>query len=136
MVPQSQENKTGEKLDIMAPMFVDRSDGGILIERLREVESEMAGLTGYRIRLVEKNGVKLENLLVKRDPYVGWDCERSDCTCCKAKQGRNQRDNCNKQNVLYVARCYLCQEEAICQEDHEEGEDAGPSRVGEYVGES
>ena len=133
---QTPRNPTGDKLEIMAPMFVDRSDGGILLERLREVEAEMAGLTGYRIKLVEKNGVKLENLLVKRDPYVGWACGRQDCTCCKAKPRRNQKDNCNKQNVLYVARCDLCQEEAICQEDSEDGEDAGPYRVGEYVGES
>ena len=40
----------------------------MLLDRLRETEYEIAGLTGYRIKIVEKNGLKLEHLLVKRDP--------------------------------------------------------------------
>ena len=86
--------------------------------------------SGYRLTIIEKNGVKLENMLVKKDPYAGWDCWRDNCQCCKEKPGGNNGNNCNKQSCLYVAKCEACQEDLMEAEDPDEGQ-----KVGEYVGE-
>ena len=42
-----------------------------MVERLRKVETEISRMTGYRVRLIKKNALKQENLLVKGDPNIG-----------------------------------------------------------------
>ena len=70
----------------------------------------MAGAKRYRLKIIEKNGFKLEILLVNRDPYAGWDCGRGDCNSCKAEPNNNTKPNCTKMFVSYSARCENCQE--------------------------
>ena len=93
----------------------------------------MVASTGYRVKIIEKNGMKLENLLVRRDPYSGWDCGRGDCNCCKVKPTSNTKNNCNRMSVLYAARCENCREAASEEVEDDEG---SLRPVGEYIGES
>ena len=107
--PRESPEVTGVgKLEVISKIFIDRTDDGALAEEIRVAELEMASVTGYRVKVIEKNGCKLENILVRRDRYVGWDCRRSECQCCKVKPARNRKDNCNKQSLVYTARCEVC----------------------------
>ena len=45
------------KLEVLAPMFVERTNGGVLLKAMKEVEDRVSGMTGYRIKLVEKQGI-------------------------------------------------------------------------------
>ena len=64
----NQSDNNNKRIEVISTLFVDRTQNNVLLDRLRETEYEIAGLTGYRIKIVEKNGLKLEHLLVKRDP--------------------------------------------------------------------
>ena len=46
-------------MDVLSVMFVQRTDGGRLVESLRKEEAIIADRAGYRVKLVEKAGSKL-----------------------------------------------------------------------------
>ena len=60
-------------------MFVPYTWDGILVKRLRSVEATMGPLTNWRIKFVERAGVKLVDMLHKADPWQGEDCSRDGC---------------------------------------------------------
>ena len=53
-------------------MFVQRTEGGNLIEALRNEEQVIAERAGYKVKLVEKTGSKLTDLLTRLDPFGEW----------------------------------------------------------------
>ena len=61
---------------------------------------------------IAKNGVKLENILVKKDPYRGEKCGRQDCQIRKFKPKVNKGTDFTKPNALYEAICLQCEVEA------------------------
>ena len=95
-------------MDTYSTLFVDRTSGGKLLESLKEKERTLAPLIGYNTKIVEKNGIKLDQLLVQRDPWKGWDCLKSDCVVCIEKPNMNLEVNCNKECLVYKAECMLC----------------------------
>ena len=101
-------------------------------------------LTGYKIKLVEKNGISLAQIIVDRDPYKGWPCGREKCVVCRDKPLGNREANCNKQNLTYSAICLQCKEDwdsRIEAVEDSEGPEAALELKNtivttEYVGES
>ena len=69
----------------IAVMFVPFTPGGELARRLRESEAQLEKQTGYRIKIVERTGTKIEDLLHRSNPWQGQDCEREGCLLCKTK---------------------------------------------------
>ena len=59
-------------------MFVPYTNGSVLAKRLREAEENLLTSTGYKLKIVERGGTKLEDLLHKSDPWQGQDCERGE----------------------------------------------------------
>ena len=84
-------------------MFVPYTRGGELAKRLRTAEEELGRQTGIKIKVVEKTGTRLVDLLHKSDPWQGQDCQRPGCLICvtKAKTGRGLSQDCKKRNVVY-----------------------------------
>ena len=111
-------------------MFVDQTMGGVLAKRLQEVEDRLAGVTGYRIRMVESAGTQLRRMLPNTNPWAGEDCGRPQCYTCK--QGGEKREDCKKRNILYESSCSLCNPE---QEDKKKKSSLNNAK-GVYVGES
>ena len=60
---------------VKAVVFVPHTIGSKLAMNLREKELELEHLTGYRLKVVERAGLRLENILVQTDPWAGQDCE-------------------------------------------------------------
>ena len=52
---------------------------GELAKDLRMAEVKLAKLTGYKLKVVERAGTRLEDLLTKSDPWQGSDCFREKC---------------------------------------------------------
>ena len=50
---------------VKAVMFVPYTHGSKLAKELREVEETMEGLTGYRMKIVERGGRKLSDMQVQ-----------------------------------------------------------------------
>ena len=89
--------------------------GSVLAKRLREAEENLLHSTGYKLKIVERGGSKLEDLLHKSDPCQGQDCERQGCLLCstKLRTGRNMKQECSKRNLVYETYCITCKERDI-----------------------
>ena len=117
--------KKEENLDevrIASVMFVPFTVGGELLRRLKEAENEMAKQTGIKIKMVEKVGVKLVDILHKSDPWQGMDCGRTKCLLCKTKSEteKNVRQDCTQRNIVYETWCRNCEENEIKRISEEE----------------
>ena len=104
--------ETASKNKTKAVLFVPYTNGSVLAKRLREAEENLLHSTGYKLKIVERGGSKLEDLLHKSDPCQGQDCERQGCLLCSTKliTGRNMKQECSKRNLLYETYCITCKE--------------------------
>ena len=137
---QEQENEN----KIKAVMFVPYTNGSELAKRLRENEENLNKITKNRIKIVERTGTKLQDLLTKSDPWKGSDCSRPNCLLCFTKQRteKSQTQDCHKRNVVYETRCLTCQEEQEQEienmdlEEQEKRELIKKIKLYKYVGET
>ena len=103
-------------------------------------------MTGFRLKIVEKVGVKLVDILHKADSWVGEDCGRRMCLICetKKKEGKTNSQDCHRRNIVYQTYCMTCQkrQDAEIEEKYKE---EGKKRIEEekrkakrfiYIGES
>ena len=66
------EVQTGQeqKEQVKAVMFVPYTAvGSELARRMRQAESTLQEMTGFRLKIVERSGRKLEDMLHKSDPW-------------------------------------------------------------------
>ena len=78
---------------IKAVMFIPYTPFGGLLGKVREAEDRLHKLTGYRLKLVERSGSKLEDLLTTNNPWQGQDCGRLQCLLCSTKQKTGKNTN-------------------------------------------
>ena len=60
--------KPGSMNGVKAVMFLPFTPFGGLNDDLRRAEYQLENLTGYRLKLVERSGLKLEDLLTTNNP--------------------------------------------------------------------
>ena len=65
-----------------AVLFVQYTDNGELASRIRDVVQQLRPWTGINIKIVERVGQKLEDVLHKSNPWENLDCNRKDCFSC------------------------------------------------------
>ena len=92
-----------------AVLFVPRTKGGELANRLKEKEKELAANSLQTVRIVEQNGERLEHILTKKDPMGDVKCERNDCLLCLTQE--KERGRCRKRGVVYKITCNECKNE-------------------------
>lgn len=63
-------------------LFVRRTPKGDLVKALRQVEQKLTDTTPFRVKLVERTGVRLKEVLMKSDPWEKEECGRPQCTTC------------------------------------------------------
>jgi hypothetical protein len=99
------------KENVKAVMFVPYTVGSMLAKRMREAENTLQEMTGFRLKIVERSGTKLENVLAKADPWQGQDCGR-DCLLCLTKQrtGKQTTQDCTRRSIVYESWCMTCLE--------------------------
>ena len=49
-------------------MFVPHTHGSALAKKFREIENSMGGMTGNKLKVVEKAGMKLADILISSTP--------------------------------------------------------------------
>ena len=93
-------------------MFVPYTNHSELAARLRENEQRMEEMTGYRIKIVERGGKQLVDILHKANPWAGQDCQRDGCLLCRTKkeEGLNNSQDCKKRNCVYETECLTCRD--------------------------
>ena len=110
---KTKTNSGGEKknnVKTISVMFVPYTVGGELAKQLRQAEEELGARTGYKIKIVERTGTKLEDMLHKSNPWQGQDCGRPQCILCETKQktGKNMDKDCTKRCIIYETWCMTC----------------------------
>ena len=58
----------------IAVYFVPRTPGGMLAEMTRQAEMIVSGLFRRQIKIVEKPGTKLQEMLTSSNPWAGEKC--------------------------------------------------------------
>ena len=104
----------------------------------------MESLTGYKLKVAERAGSKLEDLLHRSDPWRGEDCGRERCLLCKTKEktGKLKTQDCKKRSLVYEMWCGKCldrEEKKIEEEDEDEkGREKRKAeiRIYKYIGET
>ena len=124
------------KSNTIAVMFVPYTIGGSLARRLREEEEKLEKQTGYRIKIVERAGSKLVDLLHRANPWKGKDCERAGCLLCltKMKTGKDMDQDCTQRCLVYESWCMTCEDKEIKRiEDDEEDEKTKNEKIRNIV---
>ena len=108
---------------VLALLFVPHTVGSKLAKELSEHKEDLERITGHRVKIVERAGNKLEDVLVESNPWKGIDCARDDCMMCETKQAtsRNLKQSCSKRNATYQTWCETCQMRDE-NEEHEDGD--------------
>ena len=103
-------NGKGGSKEIKSVMFIPYTAHSELATRMRENEEMMKEMTGYRIKIVEKTGVKLVDMLHRANPWAGEECGRNRCLLCETKkrEGKKNSQDCHKRNCVYQTYCRTC----------------------------
>ena len=88
-------------------LFVEQTPGGALANMFRQAEKYLAELTGFRVKIAEKNGTKIVHILHQSNPWAEGKCSRSGCLPCDT----GDQKCCFKRNIVYKNTCILCKKE-------------------------
>ena len=91
---------------IQAVIFVQHTEFSKMAKRMREKLDKLEKLGSIKIKLVERAGDKLVDVLHKSNAWSEADCEREDCLICSTEGSR--KGSCRRRNVLYETFCKLC----------------------------
>ena len=91
--------------EIVTVLFVSQTPNGELARRLQKAESEISKLTGERVKIVERGGTQVKQILHKSNPWASGNCNRKKCLPCINGDGKQ---NCFEKNVVYDISCLSC----------------------------
>ena len=96
-------------------MFVTPTPGGILLKDLVKREEELNRNSKERVKIVERGGLKIKDILCTTNPFKTSNCEQKKCPLCNDSEfvQSHPEDNkipCNSNNVGYRWRCMKCNE--------------------------
>ena len=101
------KTKTGkEDIRTTSVLFVEQTRKGELAANLRQVGQRLQELTGFHIKVVERGGSKLSQLLANTSPWAVGNCGRQGCVTCE--QGGDKLPPCTKRSILYESTCLDC----------------------------
>ena len=102
----TQEGPEPKRAHLESVFFLPYTPESNLKKQLQRVEDNlMAGRKYGRVRMVERGGDSIENLLCNRKPWNSSPCSRENCPACLEKPG-----SCRKKNLTYKITCKTCEE--------------------------
>ena len=132
--------KKVKKKEVAAVMTVERTTNGLLAKGLREKERELSQNSSFSVKIVEKPGSTLSNILITSHSI--HNCKRNNCNHCSSKETkRDFKKNCMRSNILYKVTCKRCKEEmeegwSEDEKKREEKKDDDDKTETLYIGES
>ena len=91
-------------------MFIEHTPHGRLGKMFQDRKDRLGEVTGRRIKIEERTGSQLRQLLPNTNTWAGAKCPRDDCHTCNQGGEQKRKENCFKRNVLYEAVCGLCED--------------------------
>ena len=144
-----EKEKTDELLEDYpkAVLFVPSTPNSELAKCIRNVIVSLKPWTGISVKVVDRAGEKLEEILHKSNPWENADCKRDICKPCESesKNGEPRFKNCTRRSVVYKTWCNLCIKKKNEENKSEIGEKSDKKRKREgteienvytYIGET
>ena len=126
--------KSGGDVDPLTVFFVPRTPGGELCRMLRSAEENMKLVFSHKIKIVERAGVKLSNLITSSNPWKDQPCTRTKCNPCQ--QNPEGGNKCRDRNILYTNTCIECKENGKQTVYVGESARSGWERLGNHISDS
>ena len=96
--------------EVISVLFVPRTPHSELAKMLRKDEQAISKLSRYCMKIVERTGTRLGDLLRNKGPNYGQECGRESCHPCKSRDSQKKWYPCWDRSVLYRAFCLKCKE--------------------------
>lgn len=107
----SQPEEEKEK-KIEGVIFLQHTKNSELARNIRKRLQDIEKVTKVRIKLVERTGSKIVDILHKSDAWSGEDCFRDDCWPCASAGEEGVKSSCKRRSVLYETYCETCEDES------------------------
>ena len=124
-------NSTHSKINYTSVLFVTPTPGGTLAKQLRQREEELNRHSNERVKIVEKGGLKIKDILGTKKPLTNSKCTQKDCPLCTTSahivSGQTNKIPCNTHNIGYRWQCWTCEERNLTRVY--EGETGRSARV-------
>jgi hypothetical protein len=96
-------------------LFVTPTPGGVLAKELRKREAELNRNNQERIKIEEKGGLKMKDILCSKNPFPKMTCLQKTCPLCTTSQHvevntEEVKIPCNTNNIGYRWICLTCKE--------------------------
>ena len=111
-------NNENAKIQYKSVLFVTPTPGGILAKELRKREEELNRNSKDRIKIEEKGGMKIKDILGSKNPFQKSKCIQKTCPLCTNSRhvqasSEEVKIPCNTNNIGYRWRCITCKERNI-----------------------
>ena len=131
-------NSEKSKLQYKSVLFVTPTPGGLLARELQKREEELNKNTKERIRIVEKGGLKIKDILGSKNPFKKSNCIQKTCPLCTKSesvdiQTEEVKIPCSTNNVGYRWLCLTCKERDIVKVYEGETGRSARLRGGEHL---
>ena len=131
-------NTDKSKTQYKSVLFVTPTPGGVLAKQLQKREEELNKNTEERIKIVEKGGLKIKDILGSKNPFKTPNCTEKICPLCTMSElvessSEDRKIPCTTNNVGYRWLCLTCKDRDIVKVY--EGETARSARLrgGEHL---
>ena len=109
-------NTVKSKVQYKTVLFVTPTPGEILMKALQKREKELNRDDKERVKFVEKGGMKIKNILCKKNPFKKSKCQEKTCPMCFKSEfveitTEEVKVLCNTNNVCYRWTCVVCKEQ-------------------------
>ena len=120
------------KVEYKSVLFVPPTPGGALAKELKIREEELNKYNKERIKIVEKGGIKIKDLLTSKNPFQKSKCLEKSCPLCQKSEfvepsSEEVKISCKTNNIGYRWVCLTCKERNINKVY--EGESARSARI-------
>ena len=124
---KNKETENNNKVNYKTVLFVPMTMGSKLAKEIKIREEEINRFSSERIKIVEDGGVKLKDLLVKKDPFPSIKCDKKFCFVCESVMSKNSKIPCSINNFGYQLACESCRTNG--KEQIYEGESSRSARI-------
>ena len=107
--PSSSNHSYGKVIQPSNVLFVPQTPGGGLALMLRQAEAELSLLCGGKVKIVERGGTTMRQILHQTNPWSEDKCDRMKCLPCSSKE-EDKPSRCRQRNIVYKTSCKQCHE--------------------------
>ena len=111
VIEEEKGSEKGEYRELVRGVFfVPHTENSELAKRIREKLRSFEEISVIRVKIVERIGEKIVDILHKSNPWEAVHCMRDDCVFCNSN---NEKliGKCKKRNIVYETECLICKGE-------------------------